>query len=330
MWKVAIGLAICLGAALHVPAANAQFARQEVLAFESANMPIGYFLTGKKGTPVTLAGHLRLPKANEKNSVVILLHGAGGLGVASANVNEWTRVLNEAGIGTFAVDSYSGRGVTTLVGVALATVADTGPINPATRVVDAYRALGLLSKHPLIDANKIAVMGFSHGGPAALYSSMARFRKLHGDLDMRFAAHVSVYGMCETTFNEDEVLDRSPVLLLHGTADDWVPIAPCREYASRLGKTGMNVRLIEYPDANHTFDSPAAREPIKLPQVLTSRTCRFTEVDGASLVNVATKQPLSASDPCFERGVTLLYNETAANKAHEDVKAFLKDAFAQK
>ena len=330
MWKMVIGLVIGIGAAFHAPDVKAQFARQEVLGFESATMSVQDFLTGKKGTPVTLAGYLRLPKANGKNPVVVLFHGAGGLLGDNGMVNEWTRILNEAGIGTFTVDSYSGRGIASLVGVALATLADTGPINPATRVIDAYRALALLSKHPLIDANRIAIMGFSHGGPAALYSSLARFRKLYGDPNVQFAAHVSVYGMCETTFREDEVLDGSPVLLLHGTADNWVPVTPCREYASRLAKAGMNVRLIEYPNANHVFDSPAAREPIKLPQVLTSRTCRFTEVDGGSLVNVATRQPLSVTDPCFEKGVTLAYDEAAATKAHDDVKAFLKDIFAQK
>jgi hypothetical protein len=41
--------------------------------------------------------------------------------------------------------------------------------------------------------------------------------------------------------------------------------APCREYAARLSKAGMNVRLIEYPDAHHLFDGPVVREPVQLP-----------------------------------------------------------------
>ena len=112
MWKFAIGLLI--GALLLTPKANAQFARQEVLGFESATMSEGDFLTGKPGTPVTLAGYLRLPKANEKNPVVVLFHGAGGLLGEAGMINEWSRVLNEAGIATFAVDSFAGRGVATL------------------------------------------------------------------------------------------------------------------------------------------------------------------------------------------------------------------------
>jgi dienelactone hydrolase len=320
MWKIAAG--VIVGAVLLVPPANAQFARQEVIAFESAMMSAPDFLTGKAGTPVRLAGYLRLPRANEKNSVVVLFHGVTGLGGDGGPEHDWSRVLNEAGIGTFAVDSFSGRGV--------ATVAEGVRISAVTRVVDAYRALELLAKHPLVDTGKIAVMGFSHGGGAALYSSLVRFQKMYGKPDLQLAAHISVYGLCGTTFREDEVLDQRPVLLLHGTADDWVPIAPCREYAARLIKAGMNVKLIEYLDAHHVFDGPAFRNAVKLPDVMTPGNCRFAEAEGGALVNAATKQPFSLSDPCLGKEPTIQYNEAAAHKAHADVKAFLKQAFARK
>jgi hypothetical protein len=104
------------------------------------------------------------------------------------------------------------------------------------------------------------------------------------------------------------------VLFVHGTSDDWVPIGPCREYVARLSKADMTARLIEYPDAPHVFDAPALRDPVKLPQALTGRNCRFAEVEGGSLVNAATKQPCSLNDPYFEKGVTIQYNE-----ADEDV-----------
>jgi dienelactone hydrolase len=315
MWKIASSL--FLGLTLLGPVANAQFNRQEVFAFESAMMSPKDFLAGEKGTTVTLAGYLRLPDATKKNPVVILFHGVEGLGGAGGQVQEWSRVLNEAGIGTLTVDSFSGRGV--------ATMADAAKVSPISRVVDAYRALELLAKHPLVDANKIAVMGFSHGGPAALYSSMVRFQKMHGKPDLRFAAHIPVYALCIATYQEDEVLDRRPILLLHGTADDWVPIGPCREYVARVTKAGMNVRLIEYADAHHLFDAPGLREPVRLPQAVNPRNCRVAEADGGALVNAATKQPFSSSDPCFEKGATVHYNEVAAKKVHEDVKVFLTE-----
>ena len=132
-------LAALIVASAHIQA-HAQFARHEVIAFESASMPLGDFLSGKKGTPVILAGLLRLPKPSEKGPAVILLHGSAGLSGSGGSVHEWSRVLNEAGIATFAVDSFSGRGV--------ATLADSGRVNSCTRAVDAYRALDVLAKHP--------------------------------------------------------------------------------------------------------------------------------------------------------------------------------------
>jgi poly(3-hydroxybutyrate) depolymerase len=73
------GLCI-LGMLLFATPAEAQFARQEVHPFQSADTPAADFLAGKKGAPITLAGYLRAPKASGKQPTVVLLHGAGGIG----------------------------------------------------------------------------------------------------------------------------------------------------------------------------------------------------------------------------------------------------------
>jgi hypothetical protein len=39
-----------------------------------------------------------------------------------------------------------------------------------------------------------------------------------------------------------------------------VAIGPCREYAARLIKAGMNARFIEYPDAHHGSMHPLDSE----------------------------------------------------------------------
>jgi dienelactone hydrolase len=319
MWKIATGL--FMGVLLLAPEANAQYAREELLTFESATMSVGDFLTGKKGTPVTLAGDLRLPKANEKNPVVILLHSGAGLGGATAAESDWVRILNEAGIATFAIDSFTPRGILSL--------ADVGRLNSLIRIVDAYSALALLSKHRLIDPDKIVVMGSSHGGTPALYSSVARFQKSHGNPDLRFVAHIVLYGLCATTYHDDEVLDQRPLLVLHGMADNTNSAAACRDYAARLAKAGNNVRFIEYPDAYHRFDSPNLRQPINLAQASSTVACRFAETNNGAIVNVATNQPPSKDDACLRKGVTFQYDEAAAKKSHEDVLAFLKEVIPQ-
>ncbi|MCX7383441.1 MAG: hypothetical protein NT133_18955 [Alphaproteobacteria bacterium] len=44
----------------------------------------------------------------------------------------------------------------------------------------------------------------------------------------------------------------APLAILHGEADDWTPIAPCRELASRV----PGVSLAGFPGAFHDFDAP--------------------------------------------------------------------------
>ena len=176
---------------------------------------------------------------------------------------------------------------------------------------------------------RVAVMGFSNGAPAALFSNMERFRKAYGSADVQFAAHISVYGFCFTTYREDENIAK-PVLLLHGSADDWLPVAPCRTYVARLNSAGKNVRLIEYPDAHHAYDMQQFLQPVKRAGAVTPRKCTLVEGDGGALVNAETKQPFTPADPCLEKGVTLAYQEAAAKKSHADVVAFLREVLAQK
>jgi dienelactone hydrolase len=301
--------------------AEAQISREAFYSISSETVSAADFLMGKKGTPVALAGQLRFSKSGPaKQPVVILLHSASGPITEGAPYEEWPRVLNEIGIATFAVDSYAGRGLVNYP-------ADPGKISFLTRIVDAYRALEVAAKDPRVDSSRIAVMGFSQGAAAALYSAMARFQKMYGTPDLQFVGHISAYAICNTRFRDEEDVNK-PILMLHGAADDLTPVAPCRDYAERLSKAGKSVRLIEYPEAFHQFDAPMYRTAVKFEQGPTTRRCRLVEGENGAIVNEETKQPFTPSDSCYEKGFTGgYYQEAAANKSHEDVKAFLKDLF---
>jgi dienelactone hydrolase len=305
--------------------ARAQTARQEFYSLQSVSLSDADLLTGKKdGVPVTLAGVLRFPKLGpEKLPAVVFLHGSGGLGGSGGMIDEWSRELNEIGIATFAVDSFSGRGI-------IETVTDQTRLGRLNMIIDAYRALDLLSKHSQIDATRIAVMGFSRGGQSSLYSSLIRFQKMHGPAaGLEFAAHIGLYAPCGTTYRGDDAVAK-PIRLLHGTADDYVPIGPCRAYVDRLSKAGRDIRLIEYPDAHHVFDAPAFKEPRKISGAATTRRCQTAEGDNGVVLNQETKQPFSYDDACVEKGPTVAYQEAASTQARAYVRGFLKEVFALK
>jgi dienelactone hydrolase len=171
-------------------------------------------------------------------------------------------------------------------------------------------------------------MGFSRGGTSALYSSLTRFQKMHGT-DAKFIAHIAFYATCGTRYRDDEDIAK-PVRLLHGTADDYVPIAPCRAYVDRLAKAGRDVRLIEYADAQHVFDSPALREPRRLPAAQVWKNCQIAEGESGLILNEETKKPFSFTDACVQKGATVAFNETANAKARTDVRDYLKEVFALK
>lgn len=233
-----IALAAISVATVTTPAV-AQFVQEHVIPVESSTPASAKdFLQGNKGPSVQLAGKLRLAKPGDKQPVVVILPGAGGIGAARHAPNEWARVLNDAGISTFIIDSFTGR--------KRYQIGEHAALPAIVRVVDAFAALKLLSEHPFVDGSKISVMGFSHGSAATMYTNLVRFQEQYGN-GLKFASHISLYGICATKYRGDEET-KSPMLILHGLADDWVPAAPCIEYVERLQKAGKDVRLITYAD----------------------------------------------------------------------------------
>ena len=133
-------------------------ARTEIYAIPSLTISDQQFLTGDaNGKQVTVAGEFRIAQGAGKLPVVVLMHGSSGAG---AGMDPWVRHLNAMGISTFVIDGFSGRGLTA-VGPNQALL---GRLN---LIVDIYRSLEILAKHPRVDPDRTgAVVSAGQGHPA--------------------------------------------------------------------------------------------------------------------------------------------------------------------
>jgi dienelactone hydrolase len=277
------------------------------------------FLKGeKRGKAVILAGELRIPKLGpERLPTVILMESSGGIGAAE---EDWAQALNAIGIATFTLDSFSARKLYN-------TTEDQSQLSYETMIVDAYRALSVLAEHPRVDPRHVAIMGFSRGAVAAVYSSMERFRKMYGSPKLQFDAHVGLYTPCEVVYRDEDRTTGRPIRLFHGTADDYDPIAPCRSYVSRLKAAGADISLTEYPGVEHAYDLSALGRRIQAPLAQTTRNCTLEENDNGQVINARTGKVFTFDDTCVQVGPHLGYDAAAYQATSKAVQDFLTQVF---
>jgi dienelactone hydrolase len=294
-------------------------ARTELHSIQTLTLSDQNFLKGDStGTPVTITGQLRIAQGIGRLPVVVLQHGSAGF---VANVDVWSRELNALGVSTFALDGFTGRGLTEVN----SNQALLGRLN---FILDIYRALTVLATHPRVDPARIALMGFSRGGQAALYASLMRFHQMWNRSGVDFVAYVPFYPDCMTTFMADTDVVNRPIRIFGGTPDDYNPIVACKAYVARLRTAGRDVDLTEYPNAAHAFDNPLGAQPAAVaPTFESARNCKILEEAEGRLINAATHQPFTYRDACVEHGPHLGYDPAATQAARAAVEALLKAVF---
>jgi dienelactone hydrolase len=336
-WWVAV-----LACSLRITTAGAQ----DVVADFSAAPPSGRYAFASttpkafpdllKGTAdadkVNIVGHLFLPGGSERVPAVIMMHGSGG--IYSAMLDFWPKQLNGAGYAVLAVDSFGPRGVQS-------TAEDQSQVPFAADVADAYAALRVLATHPRIDPARIAIMGFSRGGITAWRSAIERViaaQALPGGL--RFAAHIPVYsGGCTGLFRlrvKPGVFSKAPMLWIHGTADDYTPIGPCKDYSARIAAAGTPVAFVALDGAMHKFDQDDVRRFYVRGAVRGVESCVLeTDIDTLQVFDRNTGQRLQgpayqeAAKACGAIGANVEGNRNARDKAAQAVIAFLRTAFGR-
>ena len=214
------------------------------------------------GRATTIVAWLYRPQGNGPFPAVVGMHGCGGLlvhfrrlhaPVIETTFDDWARRLQAAGYVVLLPDSYGPRGITEIC-----SKKDREAVSRA-RPRDAYAALGWLQAQPYVAPERIALIGWSHGGGTVMRSveasSEARPSVLpHGG----FRAAVAFYPGCPNVRTRKGRAWRAglPLLVLIGAADDWASPAACPGFADAAAKRGEDVTLHMYPGAYHAFDSP--------------------------------------------------------------------------
>ena len=138
---------------------------QEIINFKSAN-PFSFndvITDFSNQEEQDVSGILRLPD-NIDNKVVPLIIGVAGSKGWGEHHLEYLKLYRDMGIATFELNSFKSRNI-------ISTVGSQTEVTTAAMVLDAYRALEVLSNHPNIDKNNVSITGWSLGGGVTLFSA---------------------------------------------------------------------------------------------------------------------------------------------------------------
>ena len=169
----------------------------------------------------------------------LLLHGAGGFDRRIGDYNRYASALANSGIDAYLVYYYSTEDETKM---------DLGADVFENRYTAWARMVGELAEYleKQKDSNgKAALVGFSNGGILATGAST---------LDPKINAAVIYYGTEPWPLNE-KAKRFPPMLILHGDADNVIPVAAGKQLAALAKSLGSPADLVIYPSERHGFGS---------------------------------------------------------------------------
>lgn len=231
-------IVVALVACLSAFAARAQ-ERVEVPSLAQADAPA-----------VALTAHwFAATSGGGPRPAIVLFHGCGGpydkQGRLSTRMRDYAAALNAEGWHALVLDSFSARGVRELCTQRF----DARAIDQGQRRLDALGALQWLAARADVDASRLALLGWSHGGSTVVAATNRRHPAVARARWVPRAA-VAFYPGCSAELERGHE-SSAPVLLLVGASDDWTPPQPCVDLAAR---SNGRVRTVVYPESFHGFD----------------------------------------------------------------------------
>lgn len=201
-----------------------------------------------------LRGFLVKPAGEGPFPTIALFHGCSGpvtsKGAIATRERTWMNQFVGEGYVVLLVDSFNPRGFASIC---------TKSVRPLTaekdRPYDAYAALRWLRGKPYVMADRIGIMGWSHGAMTALATISEGMIKEIGWREPGFASAVAFYPGC-LDLGKTKYKVTTPLLMQLGEKDDWTPARYCHRLADMAKKGGGAVEVDTYAGAYHAFDNP--------------------------------------------------------------------------
>lgn len=221
--------------------------KNDTIFFKSAN-PFSFkdIMSFKKNSmEQNVYGVLQLPSDIDVNDKVPLVIGVPGSKNWSKHHLDYMKMYLEDGFATFQLHSFDSRNIKSTVG-------SQTQVTTAMMILDSYKAFEILAEHPNINQNKVAITGWSLGGGVALFSAWKPLKNAINK-KLKFAAHLSYYPPCIVQPDILAFTD-SPIHLLLGELDNWVPAEACIDLSLKMKSEGTNINYTLFENAHHSFD----------------------------------------------------------------------------
>jgi carboxymethylenebutenolidase len=252
----------------------------EALAFSAAlgsaraeELPQAVHFLSRDGA-TELLGYLFSPgkAGGARKSAIVMMHGRAGPysslahGTYDATTLSkrhafWGRYWAEHGHIALLVDGFSPRGFPQGFPVHSYDQRPDAVNEVTVRPLDAYGALAYLRSRSDVDADRVALQGWSNGGSATL-ASMAdsTFSAMGLKRGEGFKGGLAFYPACGLHDRfADGYKPYAPLLLLSGDNDEEVSFERCAKLVAASRGQGGDIAITVYPGATHDFDDPGER-----------------------------------------------------------------------
>jgi dienelactone hydrolase len=201
--------------------------------------------------PIEVQATLYVPKqASPPMSAVVIVPSSSG--VEEEREVYYARELARAGIAALVVDSFTPRGLTD-------SLYDQSVLDAWNIENDAIAALRKLIGDKRFKPDRIAILGVSKGGTAAMNTALTIRRRWMGIEDISFAAHVAISPDC-TWVTRRVSTTGAPIFFMLAELDEQTPAKACLAQAARIKDRGNSlVETKVYAGAHHAWEELGQR-----------------------------------------------------------------------